>query len=113
MKVLSLKIGDKTYTTSRITAYLSRKAMAINTASLTLAKEGVALRDSEEKDLDATSALMGKLTELSDMKSWFVCQVYGERFSLEELEMSLTTEEIEEEVRRITTAIFGVIEKNV
>lgn len=112
MKVLSLKIHGKTYTTSRITAYLSRKAMEIHTKSIELAKAGTALKESGDTDLDAIQELMEKMAELNDQKSWFICQVYGEKFGIEDLEKDLTNEEIESEIQRITNAINGVIEKN-
>jgi hypothetical protein len=112
MKVLSLKIGEITYTTSRVTAYLARKAMEINKDSISLAKKGIEIKKQENVDLDEVESLMDQMEELYNLKSCFICQVYSEKFSDEELEKALTREQIEAEVKRIINAVFGVVEKN-
>jgi hypothetical protein len=87
--------------------------MEISQETVELAKLGTAIKAQEgEVDLNAVSELMERLTELNTRKSWFITQVYGEKFTIEELEQNLTNEEIEAEIERITGAIFGVIEKN-
>ena len=113
MKILTLKIGEKTYTTGRVTAFLSRKAMEISRETIELAKLGTAMKEQEgSTDLNAVSELMEKLSDLKSQKAWFISQVYGEKFTVEDLEQNLTDEEIDAEVMKITNAIFGVIEKN-
>jgi hypothetical protein len=114
MKVLTLQLGDKTYSTSRITAYFARRAMEINKQALELAKRGNEIKDSQTETVDIAVAaeLMDAMTELNESKAWFICQVYGERFGIEDLETRFTTEEIDAEFTRITNAIYGVIEKN-
>ena len=113
MQVLSLKVNDKTYTTSRVTAYLARKAMEIDTAALKMAKAGEEIQKTASPDLAEVQALMEQMTQINDSKSWFICQIYGEKFGIEELEKEFTNEEIDAEINRITRAIYGVIEKNV
>lgn len=114
MKVLTLQVGDKTYSTSRITAYYARRAMEINKKAIELAKRGSEIKNMQTEDVDTSVAaeLMDAMTDLNDTKAWFVCQIYGAKFEVEDLEKNLTNEEIDAEFSRITNAIYGVIEKN-
>ena len=111
MQVLSLKVGDTTCTTGRASAYLARKALEINRKTIEMAKKAEAIRESGA-DLEAVDGLMTQMAELNDLKSWLVCQVYGEKFTVEQLENSLTAEELTAEVQRVTNAIMGIIPKN-
>ncbi|MEA4919384.1 MAG: hypothetical protein VB078_00450 [Clostridiaceae bacterium] len=111
MQVLSLKVGEKTYTTGRASAFLARKALEINKKTIEMAKKATVVKESGA-DLEAVGELMTQMSELNDLKSWLVCAVYGEKFSVEELESALTSEELTEEVKRVTNAIMGIIPKN-
>lgn len=111
MKVMILKVGDKKYTTSRVTAYISRQAMKISKESIELAKAAKGI-STEETDLDAIQDLLEKLAELKTQKAWLVCQVYGDKFGVEDLEKEYTDDEIATEVQRITNGIYGIVSKN-
>jgi len=111
MKVLSLKIGEKTYTTGRATAYLARKALEINKKTIEMAKKASEIKEGGV-DLDAVDGLMTQMSEINDLKSWLICVVYGDKFTVEQLENSLTAEELTAEVQRVTQAIMGIIPKN-
>lgn len=111
MKVLMLKIGEKVYTTGKITAYLSREALKIQTDALKMAKQGQLLA-ADSEDVDAAGKILEDLTELRNRKSWLICQVYCNAFTMDEMEQSLDSDEIDEEINRIITGISGVVTKN-
>jgi hypothetical protein len=112
MKVLILKLNDKTYTTGKITTYLSKEALKIQKESLELAKLGKQIQIAGEPDIDTVNELMTKMLELKDRKSWLICEVYGRQFSADNLEKSFSDEEIDAEINRIISGITGVIRKN-
>ncbi|HHY28091.1 MAG TPA: hypothetical protein GX523_15350 [Desulfitobacterium dehalogenans] len=109
MKTLTLKLGGKTYTTSRITAYLSREAMAVNKDMLGIAKTAKAL---DQDDIDGAEKLMEDMESAAIRKANLICEVYGNKFTVDELERNLTNAEIDEQVNRIIQGISGVVEKN-
>lgn len=111
MQVLSLKVGNKTYTTGRASAFLARKALEINKKTIEMAKKASEIKEGGA-DLDAVDGLMTQMSELNDMKSWLICAVYGDKFTVEQLENALTAEELTGEVTRVTQAIMGIIPKN-
>lgn len=114
MKVLTLKIGGKTYTTGKITAFLSKEAMKINKETISLAKKGQEIQNSGELDYDigVIDDLMNSMLELSERKAWLICELHGNKFSVDDLEKELSTEEIDAEINRIVAGISGVISKN-
>lgn len=109
MKTLILKLGGKTYTTSRITAYLSREAMAVNREMLEIAKTARAL---DQDDLDGAGKLLEDMGNAAIRKANLICEVYGNKFTVDELERGLTNGEIDEQVNKIINGISGVVEKN-
>lgn len=109
MKTLVLKLGNKTYTTSRITAYLSREAMAVNRELLEIAKTARAL---DQDDLDGAEKLLDDMDCAAIRKANLICEVYGSKFTADELERNLTNEEIDAQVNGIINGISGVVEKN-
>ena len=111
MQVLSLKVGDTTYTTGRASAFLARKALEINRKTIDMAKKAGEIKENGA-DLDAVDGLMAQMSELNDLKSWLICAVYGDKFTVEQLEKALTAEEMTAEVQRVTSAIMGIIPKN-
>lgn len=113
MKVLNLKIDGKTYTTGKITTYLSREALKIQKDSIVLAKKGKELEQSGNlDDLEAAEELLDTMDELYKKKSWLICEVYKNEFTIEQLEKELSDEEIGKEVEKILYGITGVIQKN-
>ena len=110
MKTLTLNLGDKLYTASRVTAWQSREALAINKLTLDIAKKAKFMgEDADENDAAAIIDLMGEIT---NRRSNLICEVYGNKFTVDELEKNLSTEEITEHMNQITFGIMGIVQKN-
>jgi hypothetical protein len=113
MKVLSLKLNDKTFMTGKITAYLSKEALKIQKESLALAKKGQALQScDEENQVDGADELLTAMFDIRERKTWLICEVYQNKFDVETIEKCLDDEEIDKEINRILYGIVGVISKN-
>ena len=110
MKVLILTLGEKKYTTGKITAYLTRKSFAINKMALQIAKMSETLGD--EPNTDEVFKMLEEIEQLKLEKANLICEVYGNKFSVDDLEKELSDEEIDEEISRISYGISGEIEKN-
>ena len=87
MKVLTLKINDKTYTTGKITAYQAKEAIKINKEAIKLARMGTNL-DAESTDIDLAEEIFTQLEELGNRKANLICSVYIDKFDQDELEKS-------------------------
>lgn len=111
MNVLTIKIGDSTHIAGRIKAGLSREALKIQAEALALAKEGMKIEENPN-DVEAAGKIIESLLSLRDRKAWLICQVYGDEFTLDELEESLTDQEIDIEINKIIAGVAGVITKN-
>lgn len=111
MKTLTLKLGDKTYSTIKVTAFLSKEALKIQKESLELAKIGKEIQNDLE-NLDTIEELLDKMAELNDRKAALICEVYGNQFTIDELQKNLSDEEINIEINKIILAVSGVIQKN-
>ncbi|WP_313292573.1 phage tail assembly chaperone G [Faecalispora jeddahensis] len=109
MKTLTLQIGDKLYTTGRITAWQSREAFAINKAAIDAVKVA---ENMDENDIDQVSRIYQVADDLAIRKLNLICEVYSRKFTADELEKALTNEEIEEQMQKIMKGITGVVEKN-
>lgn len=111
MKVLTLKLNDKTYTTGKITTFLSKEALKIQKEALELGKKGKEIQ-SDNENLDTVDELLTLLFELKERKTWLICEMYGNQFTADELEKSLDDEEIDNQINAIISGICGVIQKN-
>jgi hypothetical protein len=109
MKTLTLKLGDKTYTTGRITAWQSREAIAVNKDLLAIARKGNEL---DKNDIASVEQLMQDIEDINIRKANLICDVFGGKFTVDELEKNLTNEEIEKCLMDIVQGISGVVEKN-
>jgi len=113
MKLLTLKINEKTYTTGKITAFFTREALKIQKEAITLAKKGKVLQEpGAAENLDAVEEVLDSLAELKERKVWLLCEIYGNKFTTDDIEKELSDEEIEIEVNKIIMGISGVIQKN-
>lgn len=110
MKVLTLKLGEKTYTTGKITAYMTRKSFELSRKAIEFGKMGQQI--SSAADLDTAEKLMKELEDFTMEKYAYICEVYGNKFTVDELEKELSMEEINEQINMITKRITGVLEKN-
>ena len=111
MRVLTIKLGDQSYSTGKITAYLSREALKIQSEAIKVAKRGQELLKTPD-DVDAAGELLDDIIALRDKKGWLLCQVYGDQFTLEELEAHFDDKEIDAEINKIISGISGVVTKN-
>lgn len=109
MKVLTLKLGEKTYTTSKITAYMTRKSFELNRMALEFAKLGEQLASD---DIDGAEELFNRLDDFSMQKLVFICEAYGDKFTVNELEKELSMAEIDEQIAMIAKGLTGILEKN-
>lgn len=116
MKVLALKLGGKTYTTGKVTAYIAKEVIKIGKQALELAKSRSVLEslgeDSSEEELDRAAEIVSQVEELANKKAWVLCEAYGNKFTQDDLEKGLSSQEIDAEVNRLMGAITGTIEKN-
>jgi len=110
MKVLTLKLGDKTYTTGKITAYMTRKCFEISRKAIEFGKLGQQI--SNNTDFETIEKLFKDLEDFTLEKYAFICDIYGNKFTVDELEKELTMEEINEQINMIAKGITGVLEKN-
>lgn len=110
MRVLTLKLGDKTYTTGKVTTYLARQVIKLGKDSIVLAKSQSEIKDNES--YDQQEEMIDAVTELLDRKTWIVCEAYGNKFTPDDLEKELSSSEIDQEISRIMDAITGTMGKN-
>ena len=112
MKTLSLKMGKKVFTSGKITAWHSREAFAINKDLIDFANRGKELKSKEEKTTQELADYLDGLAEINTRKANLICEVYGNKFTLDELEKSLSTDEITEQLTMIVQGITGIVQKN-
>lgn len=113
MKVLTIKINDKTHATGKITAFYSKEAMRIQKEAISVAKLGKGFQDIDGiDDVDKIEELFTRLEELKERKAWLICEIYGNKFDIESLQKELSDEEIDAEINKITNGISGIISKN-
>lgn len=111
MKVIILDLNGTKYTTGKITAYLSKEALKIQKNTLELAKKGKNLQDNTE-DYEAIEGLIEDAEVLHDSKVNLICELYGNKFTADMLEKTLSDEEIEEQINNIVSGIYGIVSKN-
>lgn len=119
MKTLVLKLGDKLYTTSRITARLSREAFELHKDVIDAAYKAKDIKPGDEEkgdisdeDFAAAKNLMDTVAETEIRKLNLICEVYGNKFTADELENNLSKEEIDDQISKIINGIQGIVEKN-
>ena len=111
--LLTIKIGNKKFTASGLTAGLTREAFQINRDALDLARVGTAIQSAaDEKDYDKVAEILDKTLEIRDRKSTLICKVYGDKFTVDELEYALTDAQIDEQMNGIMAGINRTIAKN-
>ena len=68
------------------------------------------------EDMDSTIAaaesLYASMIDLSDRKANLICEVYGNKFTADELDRILEQSEIDAEVNKIINGVTGIITKN-
>lgn len=109
MKLLTLKLNDKTFMSGKISMFLTKEALKIQRDALAVGKQAKGM---SEEDIDGADELLQAVYELADRKIWLICEVYENKFSPDDLERGLTSEEVDIEINKIIGAVSGVIEKN-
>lgn len=111
MNLLSITVGSQKYMSSKLTMSLTREAMKINRDALALA-EKIKDVDPTAMDLDSSLGMLKELEDQMDRKVLLICRVYGDKFSVSDLESEFTQAEVDQEINRIIQAASGVISKN-
>lgn len=109
MKTLTLKLGDKLYTASRVTAWQSREAFAINRELLDFAIKAKSLENPTENEM---AEILKQMEESNDRKANLICEVYGNKFTADELMKDITGEELDEQINGLVYGIIGITQKN-
>jgi hypothetical protein len=134
MDILTLQLGEKTYSTGRFPAYLAREIMRIQAQQIEIAKTQDTLGQSQRRLAGITAAAPGTATDeietiaksisataeavlkveqdIYDRLLWVICETYGNQFSADELDHTLSRKEIAEQIRMIAAATAGIFEKN-
>lgn len=118
MTVTKIKLGEKTYSTGKITARMTREALKIQKEAMELMKKGAKFQD-QDTEIDMTSEeiinISGELIvgqeELSDRMEQLIIDAYGDKFTIDELENELSTEEIGLEFNKIFSRIPKTVQK--
>lgn len=110
MKILSIKLGDKTFQSGKITLYLTREALKLQKDALALGDKAKNMID--DTDEVAAGEMLDGILDLMDRKMWLICEVYGNQFTPEVIENVLSSEDVDLEVNKIIGVASGVIEKN-
>lgn len=111
MQLLKLKINDQTYMSGKITSYMTKEALKIHRAALDLRDKF--LEESDDQRLEEEAAdLLDAVCDITDRKVWLLCEVYGNKFTPDEVERNLSTEEIDQALNMIINGASGVIAKN-
>lgn len=111
MQLLKLKINDQTYMSGKITTYMTKEALKIHRDALELRDKALGGTDGQSPE-EAAAELLDAVCDITDRKVWLLCEVYGNKFTTDEVEMNLSTEEIDQALNMIISGVSGVIEKN-
>lgn len=108
MKTLTIQLGEKIYTSGKITAWFTKECMSLNRELMEFSKTA----QSGETDIDGAAGILEKMQEFMNRKVNLICEAYGNKFTADEVLKNLTTEEIEEQITQIAYSVQGVVAKN-
>lgn len=113
MKVLNIDINGEKFLSNKISAFHSREARKIQKDSILLAKKGRALTKGIEGDgMDETDEIMSILDDLANRKACLICEIYGNKFTSDDLEKHLSDGEIDAAINSILFAVDQTLSKN-
>lgn len=113
MKTIILEIGDKKYTSSKVTCGISKEAMLINKEAIEFGKLGQSISENKDNvDMNMAESLFDRMIDLSNRKVNLICKVFGDKFTADEVENNLDNTEIDNIINNIIYGISGVITKN-
>ena len=111
MKPLKVKLGEKLYTSCKITAWMAREAIAIHKDALSLARRGKEAHESGSAE-EAAELLLDLMDDIATRKANLICEAYGNKFTADELERALSREETEVQIESIMSGVGAILTKN-
>lgn len=111
MKPIKIKLGERLFTSTKITAWMAREAIATHKEALSLSKVAKEIQETKS-DVEAAFEILEKLEDLATRKANLICEAYGNKFTVDELEKELSREEIDAQLEVIMTGIESVLSKN-
>lgn len=111
MQPFTIILGEKRYTAVKITAFQTRQANQIQLDTLDFAEKAKNIESAEDV-VEASRELFTIKDELATRKATLICNVFDNRFDIDELENALSPQEIDTEVQKIMTGVAKVITKN-
>lgn len=114
MQLVKVKVGGKTHTIGKISAFASRELLKVQRETIAMAKQAQSLQENAG-GLEAAEEVMdmlGTLSELRSRKAWLITEIFDNKFTVEDLEKELSDQEIETLTNQIMFAVNGVIQKN-
>ena len=109
MRILSIKLGEETYKSGKISLFLTKEALRVQKEALDVAKRA---EEMDMNDIDSALEILDELTAISDKKVWLLCEAYGNKFTADKLERVLDAEEIDAALNQLIGRTSQVIEKN-
>jgi len=110
MTLLKIKVGGKSYMSSKITMYQTKEALKIHRDAMKMATEAADMKDSG--DIERVQLFMDEMIEINDRKVNMICEVYGGKFSPDDIEKEFSPDEINTAFNDIISGTSGTIEKN-
>ena len=110
MALLKIKVGGKAYMSTKITMHQTKEALKINRDALKMAKGAKDIKETD--DIDLVESFMDETIDVNDRKVQMICDVYGNKFSPDDLENEFSIEEINTAFNDIISGASGTIEKN-
>lgn len=109
MKVLTLKLNGQEYMTAKISAFYTKEAMKIQKDALAMAEKAINIATD---DIGIAAEVMDISLELLDRKCWLISEVFGGKFTPDDVLKELTSADIDQTVNLIIGSAAKVIEKN-
>lgn len=107
MKSLTLKLNDKIYTSVMIGPFLIEGALKIYQDVRNL--QAKIFEDTKGRKREAADAeMLAEAYDITDRKIRLICEAYGNQFTPDELERSLTDYEIGVEISKIINCASGL-----
>lgn len=112
MRTFTIKIGGKTYTTSRISTYAVRQLLALNKDAIAMADKYTTLDVTGMSDITIASEILNTVDQVYAKKSALISDIYGNKFTAEDVEKALTKEELDNQIQALTLGVLGIATKN-
>lgn len=106
MKTITARVGGKTYTAAAITTSAAREAMRVMEELDAVRRRALALSD-ESGAAEVSAAVRARL-RCTERETALLCRVFGDRFTPDALEDSLTRAELDALVAALTDAVASL-----